>query len=237
MTARARSPQAGSDTGPSEVLSARIHALVRTTPASTMRTRTRIARALAAVVLLVATVVLTASQVVYDRPAVGLDAAPESLAYLLTVLSLIVGMTLVATLIALSRGRSGLGHGALSLTLVAGLVAPIYALLVLEDPVHAYDSGGLGVEISPWGLRCLVIGGIVGAFVLTSFAAALRRAVPPASLLRGSAVGAAAGAWAGLTVFLFCPSSEFQHLLVGHVLPVVAFTLLGAALLPRALRP
>jgi hypothetical protein len=103
--------------------------------------------------------------------------------------------------------------------------------------VHAHDPGVLPVEISPWGLRCLVIATIVGMLVLASFGAALRRAVPVASRLRGAALGAAAGAWTGLAVFIFCPSDDFQHILVGHVLPIVAFTLLGAVASPRVLRP
>mgnify|MGYP003577183868 FL=1 len=237
MTFRMKTPQERSDAVPSEVLYGRIHASVRTTPASTVRTRTKVALALAATVFIVAIVLLTASELVYDRQAVGLDVDLRSTSHLWSVLFLIVGLTLVSTLIAVSQGRSGLGPGVLSLGLVAGLVAPVYALLVLESPVHAHDAGELAVEISPWGLRCLLIATIVGMFVLVSFAAALRRAVPTASRIRGAALGAAAGAWAGLTVFMFCPSSEYQHLLVGHVLPIVAFTILGSAVLPRALRP
>jgi hypothetical protein len=77
----------------------------------------------------------------------------------------------------------------------------------------------------------------VGLLVLISFTAALRRPAPVASRLRGAALGAAAGAWAGLSVFIFCPATEHRHLLVGHVLPIAAFTLLGLAAIPRALRP
>lgn len=221
----------------SEALFDRIHASVRATPASTVRTHAKLAVALAAAVVLTAAVLLVASEVVYGRQAVGLQVAAQSSGHLLTVLFMLGALTLVATSVALSRGGNGLGAGAAPLGLVASLVAPVYAWLVLESPVHAHDAVAPAVEISPWGLRCLVIGGIVGVFVLAAFGAALRRAVPSASLLRAAALGATAGAWAGLTVFLFCPSSELRHLLVGHVLPVVAFTLLGAALLPRVLRP
>ena len=77
----------------------------------------------------------------------------------------------------------------------------------------------------------------MSASVLAIFAVTLRRAVAVASGLRGAALGAAAGAWGGLAVFAFCPSGELQHLLVGHVLPVALFTLLGGIGLARALRP
>jgi hypothetical protein len=69
------------------------------------------------------------------------------------------------------------------------------------------------------------------------FAVALRRAVAVASGLRGAAIGAAAGAWGGLAVFVFCPSGELQHLLVGHVLPIALCTLLGGIALSSVLRP
>jgi hypothetical protein len=202
-----------------------------------MRTGTRIVLALAASLLVAAAVLAVASEVVYQRQAVGLEVDAQSASHLLFVLLALVSVTLLSTLTALARGRSGLGPQASSLALVAALVAPVCALLILESPVHAQDSGVLEVEISPWGLRCLVIATIVGTFVLASFALALRRAVPVASRLRGGAIGAAAGAWAGVTVFMFCPSGDYQHLLIGHVLPIVAFTILGGALLPRALRP
>src|SRR5262249_57934019 len=90
---------------------------------------------------------------------------------------------------------------------------------------------------SPWGLRCLSIATAVGLLVLVTFTAALRRSVPVASRLRGAALGAAAGAWAGLSVFIFCPAIELRHLLVGHLLPIAALTLVGLAAIPRALRP
>ena len=46
-----------------------------------------------------------------------------------------------------------------------------------------------------------------------------------------------AGAWAGLGILIYCPATEYHHLLVGHVLPIAALTLLGLAAIPRALRP
>jgi hypothetical protein len=154
------------------------------------------------------------------------------------VLLLIVGLTLSATLIAVGRGERGLGSGVMSLFLVALLVTPIYAVLTLVHPLEASGATAASLaELSPWGLRCLAIAVTVGLLVLVSFAAALRRSAPVASRLRGAALGAAAGAWAGLSVFIFCPATDHRHLLVGHVLPIVMFTLVGLAAVPRALRP
>jgi len=118
------------------------------------------------------------------------------------------------------------------------LVTPIYAALTLVIPLEGSGATAAALaELSPWALRWLAIAVTVGLLVFVSFTAALRRSAPVASRLRGAALGAAAGAWAGLGVFLFCPATDHRHLLVGHVLPIAIFTLLGLAAVPRALRP
>jgi hypothetical protein len=71
--------------------------------------------------------------------------------------------------------------------------------------------------------------------VFATFTLALRHSVPVRSGLRGAAIGAAAGAWAGLSVFIFCPSDDLRHLFIAHILPIVAFTVLGMTVIPRAL--
>jgi hypothetical protein len=119
---------------------------------------------------------------------------------------------------------------------IAILAAPSYAVLTLINPIHAGDPLPPAVFISPWGVRCLLLCALVGSSVLLSFTLALRQAVPVAPSARSGALGATAGVWAGLAVFVFCPSADFAHLLLGHVLPVLAFTLLGCAALPRVLR-
>jgi hypothetical protein len=230
-------PQHRSGVAPPDALYSRVRADVEATPAATRRTRLPNIAVLAAVPALTAVVVLIASEIVYQRPAVGLEAVAHSVPTLRLALAMIVGLAVVSTLIAVWRGRSGLGPGAASLALIVGLVAPLYAALILPYPSHAHDPGVASVEISPWGLRCFAIATIVGALAIASFSAVLRRAVPVASRLRGAALGAAAGAWAGLAVFMFCPSGEQLHLFVGHVAPIIAFTLVGGMALSRVLRP
>jgi hypothetical protein len=225
---------------PSERLYARVRSAVEGAPAATTRTRTRIIAALAIAPVLTMLVVLLASGFVYGQPAPGLHIDVASSGTALTILALLTGLALVSTVFALWQGRSGLGIASMWLVSVAALVVPVYAALTVLQPVHsgaADDASFTGVAISPWGLRCIFIASVVGASVLAIFAVALRRAVAVASGLRGAALGAAAGAWAGLAVFAFCPSGELQHLLVGHVLPIAVFTLLGAVALSRALRP
>jgi hypothetical protein len=215
---------------PSERLYARVRSAVESTPAATTRTRTRIIAALAIVPALTTVFVLIASGLVYGQPAAGLDVDVASSAAALTTLSLLIGLALASTVFALWQGSSGLGIASMWLVSIAALVAPVYAALTVLQPLHsgaADDVSLTGVAISPWGLRCIFIASVVGASVLAIFAVTLRRAVAVAVGLRGAALGAAAGSWAGLAVFAFCPSGELQHLLVGHVLPIVLLTLCG----------
>jgi hypothetical protein len=105
------------------------------------------------------------------------------------------------------------------------------------QPLHSGADVVGAVHISPWGVRCAVISGVVGLGVMAAFVVALRRAVPVASRLRAAALGAASGAWAGLAVFLFCPSGDRLHLLLGHALPVALLTLTGLLVAPARIRP
>jgi len=226
------------DERPPDPLFARIRADVRNTAAPRAGVQRRVAIAVSLAAALAGAVVILASQLVYHRYASGLEVAVPSAPYLLVVLFLLVALTFVATVIAMWRGRNGLGSGAISLYLASGLVAPLYAALVLVSPVHMHtgEAALSDVTSSPWGLRCLVISAIVGSLALATFSVALRRSIPTASGLRGAAIGTAAGAWAGLSVFIFCPSGDLVHMLIGHILPIVALTLLGVVSIPRILR-
>ena len=238
MTDRGMPSRFASEVAPPEELFLRVRNAVAATPAAKTPTRLRIVVAAAVVPVLTTATLLVASHVVYHRPALRIHDGTPVTVHLLVVLLLIVGLTLLATLIALGRGKRGLGSGAVALFLVAVLVTPIYAALTLVDPVEMSRTAAASLAtLSPWGPRCLSISIAVGLLVLLSFTAALRRSAPVASRLRGAAVGAAAGAWAGLSVFVFCPAVELRHLLVGHVLPIAVFTLVGLMAIPRALRP
>lgn len=238
MTDRGMPSRFASEVAPPEELFLRVRSAVAATPAAKTTTRLRLVVAAAVVPVLTAVVLLVASQIVYDRPALRIHEGTPVNLHLLIVLLLIIGLTLSATLIALGRGERGLGAGVVALSLVSVLVTPVYAVLTLVDPVEVTQAAAASLaNLSPWGLRCLTVSAAVGLLVLLTFTAALRRSAPVASRLRGGAVGAAAGAWAGLSVFVFCPAIEYRHLLVGHVLPIAAITLVGLVAIPRALRP
>ena len=228
--------QAGEATPPQALL-ARIRESIAATPVPAGRASMRLFVALVIVPVVTALVVATASEVVYERQAVGLQIGIVSASRVLWVLCLLALLAVASTAIAVWRGAHGLGARVVSLALAAALATPLYAALIAPAPVHSPEAGVPWVQISPFGGRCLIVAAIVGVTALVSFAVALRHAAPAASRLRSAALGAAAGAWAGLAVFIFCPSGDQQHLLLGHVLPLAALTALGAFALPRALRP
>ena len=207
----------------------------QTVRAAALPTRTRTVAALVAVPCVTAAALAIASQVVYRHQAVGLDVEAGAAGHMLVVLCSLAAVAIGATFVALRRSRDT--SDVVRLIVAASVVVPLYAVLTLVSPLHAHAAPPFGVDISPWGARCLVLAGVVGGLTLAAFTAALRRAVPSASGLRGAALGAAAGAWAGLTVFIFCPSGELSHLVIGHVLPVLALTLAGLFAIPRVLRP
>jgi len=221
---------------PHEALFARIRTAIASTPSSTVGMRTRIVVALAVASAASAAAVLVASHMVYHRYAPGLEVQASSVLCTIAVLLLLLALTGVATLVATRRGGRGFGSGAKTLALTSVLIAPIYAVVVAAAPLHALDPALAGVTISVVGFRCLTLSAIVGLTVFGSFTIALRRSVPVASGLRGAAIGAAAGAWAALSVFVFCPSDDLRHIFIAHVLPIVGFTALGMTVIPRALR-
>ena len=224
-------------TRPAESLHARIRAKIAETQAPTTRTSKRVMAALVAVLAMTALVGSGASELVYGRVASGLVVAPAEELKLVWTSLLLAALTLGATLIALWRGNRGFGASAATLALTGLLVAPFYGAFTLLQPLHSNSSQFAGVAISPWGARCALIASIVGVGVMACFAAALRRAAPAATGLRGAAIGAAAGMWAGVAMFVFCPSGDSQHVLVGHILPLAALSGIGALVVPRWLRP
>jgi hypothetical protein len=222
-------------TPPSELYERILAAIDSPSPVDA-RTSKRISFVLVAVPLLSALVVAIASYLAYGRPAAGLELDVRSIERLWFALGLFGALTLAATALALTQGRNGFGVMATVLITIACLVAPLYTILIAPEPLHASGTVLEATQISPWGVRCLIVAAIVIALALTGFLFALRRAVPVSVRLRGAALGAAAGAWAGLALLFFCPAAERLHLLVGHSLPVLAATLLGALVAPAALR-
>jgi hypothetical protein len=238
MAETRRNPLGTLVTGPPDALHDRICArLAREKKPASLPTRHRIVIALIIVPLLTAIVTFVASEIVYRRFGVGLEVDPARSMRLTWTLALLAGMAIASTAIAVWRGSRGFGPGAAGLAITSALVVPVYGVLTLVGPLHQYSEHSTGVAISPWGERCALIAAVVGLTVIASHSLALRRAGPGATGLRSAAIGAAAGAWSGLAVFTFCPSADLQHLIAGHIGPMIALSLFGAFATSRWLRP
>lgn len=80
------------------------------------------------------------------------------------------------------------------------------------------------------GYRCLVLSLVAGGALLFAAAWLRRGTVVRYAPLAGAALGATAGAWSAVLVDLWCPLTNVPHALVGHVLPIVLLSSLGAVL-------
>src|SRR5262249_27092358 len=124
------------DVSPPAELFSRVRAAVAATPVSKTPRRVRIAVALAATPLVTGGVLGIASQVVYQRPALRVTMGTRPTFEFFVVLLFVIGLTLSATLVSFRRGELGLGSGALALSLVTLLVAPIYAAFAVLIPLE-----------------------------------------------------------------------------------------------------
>jgi len=86
------------------------------------------------------------------------------------------------------------------------------------------------------GWRCFAITILTAPWPFAALAYASRRAEPRHPGTAGAALGAVAGAWTAVMVELWCPLAVHDHVLIGHVLPLVVLTLAGAALGVRMFR-
>jgi hypothetical protein len=106
---------------------------------------------------------------------------------------------------------------------VAALLAPLLLFLWMHLFYGTYAEPFQAV-----GYRCLRYTLYMSVLPLASFLV-LRRAVEPRfpSVL-GAGAGAACAAWSGALVDLWCPLTNWKHVLIGHVTPLVAATVVGA---------
>lgn len=117
----------------------------------------------------------------------------------------------------------------LLLGVAIGLPLLVGAWLVLWHPT--YDD-----PFTRIGWRCFLLTALTAPWPFATLAYASRRVEPRHPGTAGAALGAVAGAWAAVMVELWCPLSVHQHVLVGHVLPLVFLALAGAAVGVRMFR-
>jgi hypothetical protein len=87
-----------------------------------------------------------------------------------------------------------------------------------------------------FGWRCFALTALTAPWPFATLAYASRRFEPRHPGTAGAALGAVAGAWAAVMVELWCPLAVHQHVLVGHVLPLVFLALAGSAIGHRMFR-
>jgi len=140
-----------------------------------------------------------------------------------------VAIAAVATWLGVARGGKMLGRNAAVLVVAALVTGPCLIAWMLVGTTMW--PGTLGYDVPLRGhLVCLgfVTTMAVGPFL--ALAAVRRKSDPVHPQATGLALGAVAGAWAGVMGDLHCPVSDVVHVGVGHVLPVLVFAALGALL-------
>jgi hypothetical protein len=129
-------------------------------------------------------------------------------------------------LVALRRGRSMLGRTGATLLSVA-VLTPVVLFVWKIATSSQFD--GMSIE---WptrvGLKCLRLACLTAAWPLVGAIMVRRGTDPTHPRLTGAAIGAAVGSCSWVLVDLWCPVAYIPHLLVGHVLPLIATTALGA---------
>lgn len=126
-----------------------------------------------------------------------------------------------------SRGPSMLGRSRASL--VAAAVATPLALLATLGAIYAAWPEALDATCAPRiHAICFGTSVVMALGPLAAFALVRRDSDPVHPLVTALALAASASAWASFASVFHCPFSGLAHLLLGHVLPVVALALGGA---------
>ncbi len=145
---------------------------------------------------------------------------------------------LAATAISLALwpGRDGLGAGVTSLRGIALASMLGMALLTAALPLPFPYVPPTLFTFGQWVIICGDIIAVMAALPLVLAAVVLRRSFVTASFERGAAVGTACSLAAVATMHLHCENIQVAHVLVGHVAPAIAITLLAALVLRSVTR-
>jgi hypothetical protein len=153
-----------------------------------------------------------------------LDARPE-----LLVRATAGGAAVIAlgvSLLALFRGRSMLGRR--RSTLLALVIGVPLMLLLWKLGATLWFPKMFVLHLERHGFRCLALGCLLAPAPLAAVLWSRRGTDFVQPTLSGATLGVAVGAVAWVFVDLWCPVTDYHHLLLGHVLPVLLTTLVGA---------
>ena len=142
-----------------------------------------------------------------------------------------MGIALGALLLAIScasvawwRGRSLVGPSQPSLLAVSVLV-PVVTYVWLVAWHDRYVE-----PVTRFGYRCLTLTFVSSLPLLLAVVYLRKRTLVVHPVASGAALGAAAASFGSVTTTLWCPLADSPHVLVGHVMPIVILSLLGALL-------
>lgn len=141
-----------------------------------------------------------------------------------------LALALSSTWLVLPSRRSMLSPARGPLLAVAiGVPVLVGAWLVLWHPTYADPFSRAG-----W--RCFALTALTAPWPFAVLAYLGRRLEPRHPGTAGAALGSVAGAWAAVMIELWCPLAAQEHVLMGHVLPLVVLTLAGSAIGVRMFR-
>jgi len=153
------------------------------------------------------------------------------IAYLMVQVLAPYALAVVALFGALHPGRFGLGADRrvqVGLTLAGPVVFVLLAFVGSEIYQEALRDGALAGS-----LPCLETTLIWAVVPLGLAALTLRRAFASGAKWRAALVGGSCGLLAGGTINLHCPNADVLHVMVGHELPMVVTTVVGAVVMAR----
>jgi hypothetical protein len=159
---------------------------------------------------------------------------PRPVGYFALVAVAWAAIALVASWVAVGRGRSMLGRPTAQRAAIA-VVTPIALIAVAAAGSAVWPQTVDGRSSL---LAHVICGSLTILFALgplVAFAVVNRRTDPIAPSLTGAALGAAAGAWGALGIELFCTRATPVHVFLGHVLPVAVLVAVGALIGQRLL--
>jgi hypothetical protein len=158
----------------------------------------------------------------------GPSADGRPIAYYEAIVALWAAIGVVATWAGVSRGHSMLGRPAPWRVSVA-VLTPVALVATALLAGAAWPSTFQGESGFHHHVVCIVCTLVMAAGPLVAFVLMRRGSDPVAPRLTGAALGATAGAWGATCIELRCGLATVDHVILGHVLPVVVLAVAGIA--------
>jgi hypothetical protein len=136
-------------------------------------------------------------------------------------------IAVLATWAGVGRGGSMLGRP-LAWRIAVVALTPLALLAVWAALAQVWPSTLGDPSGPPQYAICNVMTLVFAAGPLIAFGVVRRGSDPVSPRLTGAAIGAAAAAWAAVVLHILCGFTSAQHILLGHIVPVVLTTFVGA---------